>query len=73
MNCKQCAFNNLDLKECGILIQRQSPCWAGCYTVEELSDRYSDIFAYSGTGNANAIQKEYEKFRQNLVKLKKVS
>ena len=68
MNCKACAFNNNNSKECDIMSKRPTNCWAGCYTILELNKRYNDIRNYCGnTTRVTEVNKEYNKFLARLV------
>jgi hypothetical protein len=68
MGCKKCAFSIKG--ECGVLKKKDSNCFAACYTLEDLKQRYEDMIKYADNHMEFPVRKEYEKYKKNL-KLKK--
>jgi hypothetical protein len=67
MGCGQCAFH-VRKGECAILKKKvNNHCWAGCFTLDDLEKRYTDIMKYSShiDGQNKAI-KELNKYKKKL-------
>ncbi len=67
MNCGKCAFN-VSKKECAVLKKKpKGDCWAGCYSIDNLKNRYQSIMNYSSHVDVHTkANNELKRFKKRL-------
>lgn len=67
MRCNQCAFN-VSKRECAIFNRKPNgKCWAACYTIDDLENRYKSIMNYSSHIDVHTkAAKELDKFKKRI-------